>query len=101
MIDPNRMLRESLDRTERIQAELAAESGRVFERVSETGLCRVFVGLDGNLLDVVFYRTDVFGIEEPSAVSQEILVTIKAARAEAAAESSRIVERVLSTDGTG
>ena len=101
MIDPDRMMRSSLGQLEQIQAELAAERAQVFEKISESGLCRVFVGLDGNLLDVVFFRNDVFGLDEPSAVAREILETIKAARVDAAAVVDRIVERLVPEGGEG
>jgi hypothetical protein len=47
------------------------------------------------LIDVVFLRNDVFGLEEPAAVAGEILKALKAARAEAAEAAARVVEQVL------
>ncbi|WP_030144248.1 hypothetical protein [Glycomyces sp. NRRL B-16210] len=91
----DRMIRDSMDQVEQIQTAFAAERGRVFERVSESGLCRVSVGLDGNLCGVVFFRNDVFGIEETSMVAAEVLTAIKAARADAAVEAARIVDRFV------
>lgn len=93
MTELERRYRESMNQVEQAQAVIAAEHGRTFERVSESGLCRVIVGLDGNLRDVIFFRNDVFGIEESSIVAQEVLATIKAARADAFAEAGQIVER--------
>lgn len=95
MTEIDRMIRESMDQVEQIQAAFAAEHGRVFERVSESGLCRVSVGLDGNLRDVVFFRNDVFGIEETAMVAREVLATIKAARTDAAFEAAQIVDRFV------
>lgn len=89
------MLQESFDRLEQIKEGMALERHRIFERVSETGLCRVFVDLDGNLVDIVFLRNDVFGLEEPAGVAAEILEAVKAARAEAAEVTVRIVEQTV------
>jgi hypothetical protein len=94
-MDAARMLQESFEQLGQVREAMSREQGRIFERVSETGLCRVVVDLDGNLIDVVFLRNDVFGLDEPAEVAVEILKALKAARAEAAEAAARVVEQVL------